>query len=158
MKRFIMSAAAIVFLGACALVSGPQQPARAHCQVPCGIYDDAARISAMLEDATTIEKATRSIQDLGGSHDVQSINQVTRWVITKEDHATHIIETVSAYFLTQKVKEVAPGAPAYPDYLNSLAVHHRVLRAAMKTKQSVDPANVKTLRESIEALGQLYKK
>ena len=29
----------------------------AHCQVPCGIYDDAARIARMYEDAATIEKA-----------------------------------------------------------------------------------------------------
>ena len=30
----------------------------AHCQVPCGIYDDGARIAQMKEDAATIEKAT----------------------------------------------------------------------------------------------------
>ena len=28
-----------------------------HCQVPCGIYDDAARVVRMYEDATTIEYA-----------------------------------------------------------------------------------------------------
>ena len=29
----------------------------AHCQVPCGIYDDHARVEAMAEDAATVIKA-----------------------------------------------------------------------------------------------------
>ena len=33
----------------------------AHCQVPCGIYDDPARIAELREDATTIEKAIAGI-------------------------------------------------------------------------------------------------
>ena len=29
---------------------------QAHCQIPCGIYDDAARVVEMLESAATVEK------------------------------------------------------------------------------------------------------
>ena len=35
--------------------------AGAHCQIPCGIYDDAARITMMEEHVTTIEKSMKQI-------------------------------------------------------------------------------------------------
>ena len=38
-------------------ILGSPQASRAHCQIPCGIYDDHARVHAMLEDVTTIEKS-----------------------------------------------------------------------------------------------------
>ena len=41
-------------------------PAGAHCQVPCGIYDDAARVAHMYEDAATIEKGMRAMAELAG--------------------------------------------------------------------------------------------
>ena len=33
----------------------------AHCQVPCGIYNDAARIIQIQEDFSTIQKAMTKI-------------------------------------------------------------------------------------------------
>lgn len=42
-------------------------------QVPCGIYNDEARISKMLEDTTTIMKAANEIKRLAaGTHDAQA--------------------------------------------------------------------------------------
>ena len=130
--------------------------ALSHCQVPCGIYDDAARIQGMLEDATTIEKAMASITELVGKADAQSANQLTRWVMTKEDHASAVISVLSEYFLTQKVKVVAEGEEGYESYLRKLADHHAVLRAAMKCKQTVDAENVTALRAAIINMSQYY--
>jgi len=128
----------------------------AHCQIPCGIYDDGARIERMVEDTTTIESAIKNIDELAGKSDAQSANQLTRWIMIKEDHASDIITTVAEYFLTQKVKPVAPGAEGYDAYLQKLADHHRVMRAAMKAKQNADLKYVKELREAITALGSHY--
>jgi nickel superoxide dismutase len=50
------------------------QPLHAHCQIPCGIYDDHARVQAMLEDAITVEKSTKLIAELSGKLDAQSQN------------------------------------------------------------------------------------
>ncbi|MFQ5415332.1 MAG: superoxide dismutase [Ni] [Phycisphaerae bacterium] len=130
----------------------------AHCQVPCGIYDDPARIARLKEDAATIAKATDQIGQLAGQHDAQAFNQAARWVSTKETHATHIIDVVSEYFLTQKVKTVAPGADGYDAYLKKLADHHAVMVAAMKTKQNVSASHVHTLQHAIDTLGAYYKK
>jgi hypothetical protein len=37
-----------------------------HCQVPCGIFADQHRFEQMLEDQSTIEKASRLISELSG--------------------------------------------------------------------------------------------
>ena len=130
--------------------------ASAHCQVPCGIYDDTARVARMYEDAATIEKAMIQVQDLTGKGDAQSANQRTRWIITKENHASHIITTVAEYFLTQKIKPVAADDEGHAAYLAKLADHHRVMAAAMKAKQNSDPAIVAKLRAALDAMGKHY--
>lgn len=130
--------------------------AEAHCQVPCGIYDDAARITRLREDTATIAKAITNINELAGKHDAQALNQAVRWINTKEEHASHIIEVVSLYFLAQKVKPVAPDAEGYDGYLKSLADHHAVMVAAMKAKQSPDAAAADALSHQIDALAKHY--
>ncbi len=67
----------------------------AHCEVPCGIYDDGARFRQMMEDQTTIAKAIAGITDLVDTHDATGHNQLARWVATKESHATNIQHTVA---------------------------------------------------------------
>ena len=122
----------------------------AHCQIPCGIYDDYARVQAMLEDAATVEKAARLIAELSGKSDAQSRNQLVRWVMNKEKHARNIIATISDYFLTQRVK------PGQKDYSDRLKKHHAAIIAAMKAKQNVDMKYTRQLKESIEALAPYY--
>ena len=69
-----------------------------HCQVPCGVYTDQLRFDQMLEDHTTIEKATKLINELSSKNDAQSKNQLARWVSTKESHAAKIQKIVCEYF------------------------------------------------------------
>jgi hypothetical protein len=130
------------------------------------------------------------IGELSAESTPQALNQATRWVMTKEDHASQIIETVSSYMLAQRVKPelfdttdgapadmgvadregerglkcaghlarllhlhhsrprrpsrpAAPSAAAHPadamyipaGYKDALVVHHKVMAAAVKTKQ-----------------------
>lgn len=122
----------------------------AHCQVPCGIYDDYARLQSMREDAVTVEKAITMINDLAGKRDAQSQNQLVRWVMNKEKHAQMIIETIGDYYLTQRVKT------SQKDYAKRLELHHAVILAAMKAKQSTDNQAAQALRESVEGLAGYY--
>ena len=95
MKKYVLPSVAIASLGAVAFLLTPQRDLQAHCQVPCGIYNDHGRIDAMLEDVTTITKAIAQINELSQQHNALSFNQATRWVSTKEEHASHIITTVA---------------------------------------------------------------
>ncbi|NNG01444.1 MAG: superoxide dismutase [Desulfobacteraceae bacterium] len=126
------------------------QFAHAHCQIPCGIYDDHARVQSMLEDAVTIDKSIKLISDLSGKTDAQSQNQMVRWVMNKEKHAQNIISTISDYFLTQRVNS------KQEDYAQRLIKHHTVIVAAMKAKQNADLSYANSLKESIEALLPYY--
>jgi nickel superoxide dismutase len=126
------------------------QPAHAHCQIPCGIYDDHARVQSMLEDAATVEKSAKLIAELADKSGAQPQNQLVRWVMNKEKHAEKIISTISDYFLTQRVK------PSQKDYAERLIKHHAVIIAAMKAKQNADVKYAKNLKESIEALSSYY--
>ena len=126
------------------------QPAAAHCQIPCGIYNDHARVDAMLEDAATVEKSARLIGELAAKTDAQSQNQLVRWVMNKENHAQKIIATISDYFLTQRVK------PSQEDYVERLRKHHLVILAAMKAKQNADIKYAEALKQSIENLSPYY--
>ncbi len=126
------------------------QQAFAHCQVPCGIYDDHARVQSMLEDAATVAKATKMMGELAGKTDAQSINQATRWVMNKESHAQKIIATISDYFLTQRVKA------SQEDYTERLVKHHTVIVVAMQAKQNADGKYAMELAKAIEALAPYY--
>ncbi len=156
MRRSTLLTAIATGIAASVLLTIGQPGAWAHCEVPCGIYDDHARIDQMLEDSTTIGKAVTQILELTGKTDAQSINQLTRWINTKENHATKIQDTIAQYFLTQRVKPARQGTQAFNDYIMRLAQHHAVMIAAMKTKQTVDPQRVVALGEAIEAIAVYY--
>ena len=121
-----------------------------HCQVPCGIYDDDARVKMMIEDAITVEKATKLIAELAGKTDAQSQNQIVRWIVTKEQYAQKIISTINDYFLTQRVKT------SQKDYAERLVKHHAVIVAGMKAKQNADSKFAKALKDSVNALRTYY--
>ena len=123
--------------------------AAAHCQIPCGIYDDQVRADLIAEHATTIEKSMNQIVELSSAATV-NYNQLVRWVTNKEEHATEIQRIVSDYFLTQRIK---PDAEKYPDKLKAL---HGLLLAAMKCKQTTDLANVEELRKQLKEFEVLY--
>lgn len=122
----------------------------AHCQIPCGIYADAAEVAAITVDADTVIKACTMIEELAGKTDPQSAQQLVRWVTNKEAHAQAIIESISNYFLTQRVKA------SQEDYATRLAEHHAVIVAAMKAKQSASVETAEALKASIAVLEKHY--
>ena len=125
--------------------------AQAHCQVPCGIFEDQRRFQEMLEDCKTIAKASAQINELAGKSDALSLNQLTRWVATKEEHAVRIQETVAQYFLAQRIKADADR------YQERLVAAHGVIVAAMKSKQTVDAESAETLNAAILDLYRAYE-
>lgn len=151
MKISFLKLALILIAGSCASSITSQQ-LQAHCQVPCGIYDDHARLQSMLEDAKTVKKASEMLSELADKKDPQSTQQMVRWVSNKEQHAQNIISTISDYFLTQRVK------PSQEDYAERLAKHHAVMIAAMKAKQNPDSSYADTLTQSIATLEKYYAK
>ena len=141
--RLLLAAVATVLLGSSAF---------AHCQVPCGIYGDQLRFEQLLEDGKTIAKAQGQINELAAAGlNGQSANQLTRWVVTKEDHAAKIQATIADYFMAQRIKADSPR------YVEQLKAAHAVTVAAMKCKQSTDAATADALKAAVFNLYRAYE-
>ena len=121
----------------------------AHCEIPCGVYDDELRANLIYEHSVTIEKSMKKIAELSKQNPV-NYNQLVRWVSNKEEHATMIQHTISQYFMTQRIQ------PDAEKYMGKLSVLHKMLQAAMKCKQSIDLANVQNLRSLLKEFEILY--
>merc|ERR1712159_987368 len=132
-----------------------------RCQVPCGIFDDPGFVAELKEACATIKKAMVQINELSASLDALKINQMTRWVLTKEEHAGKIVSLMSEYSLCQRVKPLSdPKTPfsSEEDYTEALKAHHMVMAAAVKAKQTVDPANADALEAAIDLCCKMYIK
>lgn len=128
----------------------------AHCEIPCGIYDDRMRIDMLKEDTQTIEKSMDMINKLSSS-DNKDLNQIVRWIDNKEEHANKIQEIVYQYFLNQRIIPVEKdGSKMYGVYINELTILHQILIYAMKSKQSTDIANTEKLYELIDTFEKVY--
>jgi nickel superoxide dismutase len=130
---------------------------RAHCQIPCGIYDDGARFTLMLEHVTTIEKSMNQIIKLDGEK-TPDWNQLVRWVDNKEDHAGELSEIVTFYFMAQRIKppKEDAGAEVLARYDRELELLHRILVRTMKARQTTDLAHVEALRMLIGQFRNSY--
>ena len=123
--------------------------AGAHCEIPCGIYDDAMRLDQIAEHIKTIEKSMKQITELSKGSPV-NYNQLVRWVSNKETHANEIQHIVTQYFMTQRIK------PDAKKYAEKLKVLHHMLIYAMKSKQTTDPANTEKLKSLLKEFEILY--
>ena len=129
----------------------------AHCQIPCGIYDDFLRIVSMEEDIATIQKSINSIQKLGDSEkSIQNQNQLVRWVNNKESHAQKIQDVISEYFLAQRIKPQSSIDKEYDKYVQLAISCQKIIFYAMKCKQNVDIQYVEKLSAELESFVVIY--
>ena len=111
----------------------------------------------MLEDTRTIAKAIDSVNEIANGFEAQgppsakTINQMTRWITTKESHATNTQHIVAQYFLTQRIKA------DNKDYQKQLEAAHKVMVSAMKCKQDANAETAKTLKAAILDLYRAYE-
>jgi nickel superoxide dismutase len=81
------------------------------------------------------------IKELSQQQDATSMNQLTRWIMTKEEHASKIQKVVSDYFLTQRIKAKTEGSE-FDTYVKQTTTLHQILVSAMKCKQTINEQNV----------------
>ena len=151
-----MKGSRLVLIAAALFISLTASNAFAHCQIPCGIYDDAARFALLEEHVTTVEKAMKKIEELSAAQS-PNYNQIVRWVGNKEHHADEISEIVTYYFMAQRVKPVEKkNDEAYSKYLDELTSLHQMVVYSMKAKQTTDLENIDRLRALIRRFKASY--
>ena len=123
----------------------PTTTARAHCDIPCGIYDPAGAQTA----ARTVARMVELIGGINGT-DVQAMNTFTRCVRVKEDHAEkvkHEVQVIwSDYFKPEHLT-------AYPDLHDKV---WKILKLAGKNKQTVDAAAAAQLEASVKEFADIF--
>ena len=123
----------------------------AHCEIPCGIYDDQMRIRMINEHIVTIEKSMNQIMKIEKEKQHHS-NQPVRWIMNKEHHADEIQEIVTQYFMTQRIKFDSEN------YQKKLGVLHQILVYSMKCKQTTNGDYPNKLRLLVQKFHALYFK
>lgn len=152
MKTIIPAAMAVM------LISLLSSPLFSHCEIPCGIYGDEMRLDMIEEQIATVEKSMNMIVKLSKGRK-KNYNQIVRWVNNKEKHAGMIQDTVSQYFMTQRIKPVDEKNPkAYKQYTQQLTLLHQMLIYSMKAKQSTDLSAVKKLKSLLESFRLAYSR
>lgn len=149
MKIQILTAVTIATLS---FTLSPQ--ASAHCQVPCGIYSDDTVLKDLHTHQKTIAKAMQQINELSKTPD-KNANQIARWVVNKEEHASKIQHTMNQYFLAQRIK-LDEKEKNQSSYLKKLTLAHEIIVLSMKCKQGTDSANADKLLAAIEQFSAAY--
>jgi nickel superoxide dismutase len=132
-------------------------PASAHCQIPCGIYDDELRVQLIEEHIGTVEKSMKKIIELSAEDD-EDYNQIVRWVNNKEAHAQEIQDIVTAYFMAQRIKPAVDhdDEKAMNESIHKLAILHAIQVHAMKAKQGTDLTEIENLRKMTTMFREAY--
>jgi nickel superoxide dismutase len=125
----------------------PSTVARAHCDVPCGIYDPAGAqlaartVARMVELIGQIDPASGSVADR---------NKFARCVAVKEQHAELVKREVqviwSDYF---KPEHLAAAPDLHTKVWN-------ILKLAGKNKQSVDAEAAAQLEASVKEFADIF--
>lgn len=125
------------------------EEAKAHCDVPCGIYDPiVAQINALtvvrmmdlmaaLEDGTEVGKKAYN-------------NSMSRYIAVKEEHAEkakHEIRVIYGDFISDAHIEAHPELPA---------LFHKIMKLGGKARQTADRENGVAFVEAINQFAEIF--
>jgi len=123
----------------------PSVTVRAHCDIPCGIYDPhEAEIAA--------RTVARMVELIGGieGDDTAARNKFARCVRVKEEHAEkvkHEVQVIwSDYFKPEHLEK-------YPDLHDKV---WKVLKLASKNKQNVDADAAAQLQAAVKEFSDIF--
>ncbi len=125
------------------------QTARAHCDIPCGIYDPitaqiAALTVARMIDLIDEHHAVSKVQD------TEFYNRLVRLTNVKEEHAEkakHEIRVIFGDFIKAEHIEKYPELPA---------LFHKIMQLGSADKQKTDKANAVELLEKINRFAEIF--
>lgn len=145
----------ILTASVCSVLFAASQLA-AHCQIPCGIYDDATQLRVMAQHVATIRKSVTVLAELEKA-EKPNYNQIVRWVNNKDEHANKFSESVTYYFMAQRIKSVpAEQKEAFKAYQEKLTLLHQMLVTAMKCKQEASLEHVDRLEKLLHQFEHAY--
>ena len=123
--------------------------ARAHCDIPCGIYDPhQAQIGAL-----TVIRMIDLMGDLKAAHARESLeyqNSVARYVLVKEEHAELVKREVRVIFGDYFKKEQVEKFPELPDLM------HKIMQFGSKSRQTASREAAMDLLNSVNRFAEIF--
>ncbi len=125
------------------------EQAKAHCDVPCGIYDPStAQIAAL-----TVVRMMDLIADLeakGGNKDASYRNSMARYIAVKEEHAEkakHEIRVIWGDYIKAQHIEKHPG-------VHDLV--HKIMQLGSKSRQTAEREAAVQFVEAINQFAEIF--
>ena len=112
----------------------------AHCQMPCGIYQDAMIYDLIDQYAETMVKAV-TVMNQSKFETVRERNEFMRWVMEKEKESNDTSQLITTFFMQQKIK------PGEPDTQKRIEAAHKLLCLIVAIKQNADVKIVESFTE-----------
>ncbi|MGD9092242.1 MAG: superoxide dismutase, Ni [Anaerolineales bacterium] len=123
--------------------------AKAHCDVPCGIYDPStAQINALT--VVRMMDLMADLENQGGSKDAAFHNSMARYVAVKEEHAEkakHEIRIIWGDYIKPQHVEKHPG-------VNELV--HKIMLLGSKSRQTADREAAVQFVDAINQFAEIF--
>lgn len=123
--------------------------ARAHCDIPCGIYDPhQAQIAAL-----TVIRMVDLMADLAKSDPKDNLafhNTLTRYIAVKEEHAELAKREVRVIFGDFLKKEHVEKYPELP------SLFHHIMQAGSKARQSANRETALELLNLVNRFAEIF--
>ncbi len=123
--------------------------AKAHCDIPCGIYDPiTAQISGL-----TVVRMIDLINDLEskhGEHNAEYVHALSRYVAVKEEHAEkvkHEIRVIMGDYIKPPHLEKHPELPA---------LVQKIMQLGSKSRQTIDREAAVQFVEAVNQFAEIF--
>lgn len=123
--------------------------AKAHCDVPCGIYDP---ITAQIAALTVVRMIDLILgqESKHKEHDAEFLNSLSRYVAVKEEHAEkakHEIRVIYGDYIKAPHLEKHPEIPE---------LVHKIFLLGSKSRQTVDRETAVQFVEAINQFAEIF--
>jgi nickel superoxide dismutase len=125
------------------------ETAKAHCDIPCGIYDP---IIAQIAALTTVRMIDlmKEFEGKNTERNMEYLNAMSRYVTVKEEHAERTKSEVRViwgdYLKAQHLEK-------YPD---THALVHKIMQLGSKVRQTTDREQATQLVEAVNEFAQIF--
>jgi nickel superoxide dismutase len=127
----------------------PFPKAKAHCDVPCGIYDPhLAQIAAL-----TVIRMIDLMQELSAHEkqdNVEYHNSISRYIAVKEEHAELCKREIRVIFGDYFKKEHVEKYPELP------TLTHKIFQLGSKSRQTTNRETAMELLQGVNRFAEIY--
>jgi nickel superoxide dismutase len=123
--------------------------ARAHCDVPCGIYDPHQSQVAAL----TVIRMIDLMNDLKAAHSPETLeyqNSIARYILVKEEHAELVkreVRVIYGDYIKQEQMDKFPELPA---------LFAKIMQLGSKTRQTTSRDTAVELLKAVNRFAEIY--